>query len=70
MTPPFPPPAPLQLGLGSGSVRVVPCNTVVGSSVAMDTAALDRMIAADLAAQKKPLLVVANVGGWWGAFLC
>ncbi|XP_027239428.2 pyridoxal-dependent decarboxylase domain-containing protein 1 isoform X1 [Penaeus vannamei] len=52
-----------MLGLGSGCVRVVPCNTVVGSPVAMDTAALDRMMAEDLAAQKKPLLVIANVGG-------
>ncbi|KAF2346407.1 Pyridoxal phosphate-dependent decarboxylase, partial [Trinorchestia longiramus] len=51
------------LGLGGSSVRVVPCNTVVGSPVAMDTAALDRMLAADLAAQKKPLMVIANVGG-------
>lgn len=51
------------LGLGGGSIRVVPCNTVVGSPVAMDTAALDRMLAADLAAQKKPLMVIANVGG-------
>ncbi|KAK7070197.1 Pyridoxal-dependent decarboxylase domain-containing protein 1 [Halocaridina rubra] len=51
------------LGLGSGCVRVVPCNTVVGSPVAMDTAALDRMLAEDIAAQKKPLLVIANAGG-------
>uniref|UniRef100_A0A2P2HXS7 Pyridoxal-dependent decarboxylase domain-containing protein 1 n=1 Tax=Hirondellea gigas TaxID=1518452 RepID=A0A2P2HXS7_9CRUS len=51
------------LGIGSSSVRVVPCNTVVGSPVAMDTAALDRILAADLAAQKKPLMVIANVGG-------
>nr|XP_045624539.1 pyridoxal-dependent decarboxylase domain-containing protein 1-like isoform X2 [Procambarus clarkii] len=52
-----------MLGLGSGCVRVVPCNTVVGSPVAMDTAALDRMMAEDLAAQKKPFLVIANAGG-------
>ena len=43
-------------------MRVVPCNTVVGSPVAMDTAALDRMLAEDVAAQKKPLLVIANAG--------
>lgn len=52
-----------MLGLGSGCVRVVPCNTVVGSPVAMDTAALDRMLAEDVGAQKKPLLVIANAGG-------
>ncbi|KAG7171412.1 Pyridoxal-dependent decarboxylase domain-containing protein 1-like [Homarus americanus] len=52
-----------MLGLGSGCVRVVPCNTVVGSPVAMDTAALDRMMAEDLGAQKKPFLVIANAGG-------
>lgn len=52
-----------MLGLGSGCVRVVPCNTIVGSPVAMDTAALDRMLAEDVAAQKKPLLVIANAGG-------
>lgn len=52
-----------MLGLGSGCVRVVPCNTVVGSPLAMDTAALDRMMAEDLAAQKIPFLVIANAGG-------
>lgn len=53
---------PLQLGLGSGCVRVVPCNSVVGSPLAMDVAALDRMMVEDSAAQKKPLLVIANAG--------
>ncbi|KAK8728422.1 hypothetical protein OTU49_009288 [Cherax quadricarinatus] len=52
-----------MLGIGCGCVRVVPCNTIVGSPVAMDTAALDRMMAEDLAAQKKPFLVIANAGG-------
>lgn len=52
----------LQLGLGSGCVRVVPCNSVVGSPLAMDVAALDRMMVEDSAAQKKPLLVIANAG--------
>lgn len=52
-----------MLGLGSGCVRVVPCNSVVGSPLAMDVAALDRMMVEDSAAQKKPLLVIANAGG-------
>ncbi|XP_063884036.1 pyridoxal-dependent decarboxylase domain-containing protein 1-like [Scylla paramamosain] len=52
-----------MLGLGSSCVRVVPCNSVVGSPLAMDVAALDRMMVEDSAAQKKPLLVIANAGG-------
>ena len=51
-----------QLGLGSSCVRVVPCNSVVGSPLAMDVASLDRMMVEDAAAQKKPLLVIANAG--------
>ncbi|XP_076045196.1 pyridoxal-dependent decarboxylase domain-containing protein 1 isoform X2 [Oratosquilla oratoria] len=52
-----------MIGLGTNCVRVVPCNTMIGSQNAMDTAALDRMMAEDLAAQRKPLLVIANAGG-------
>ncbi|MPC23619.1 Pyridoxal-dependent decarboxylase domain-containing protein 1 [Portunus trituberculatus] len=59
----------LQLGLGSSCVRVVPCNSVVGSPLAMDVAALDRMMVEDSAAQKKPLLVIANAGSAHDAWL-
>ncbi|RXG53148.1 Pyridoxal-dependent decarboxylase domain-containing protein 1 [Armadillidium vulgare] len=52
-----------QFGLGINCVRVVPCNTVIGSPVAMDTASLDRMMAEDVTAHRKPLLVIANAGG-------
>ena len=50
------------MGIGASCLRVVPCNTTVGSPNAMDTAALDRMMTEDLAAQKKPFLVIANAG--------
>lgn len=58
----------VQLGLGSGCVRVVPCSDegpggVGGASGAcMDTTALSRMMAEDAAAHKRPFLVLANTG--------
>ncbi len=45
-------------GLGTGAVRQVPTD----ARYQMDTAALDQLIGADLAAQRIPLLVVATAG--------
>ncbi len=46
-------------GLGAGSVRKVPVDL---ATLAMDAAALDRMVAADLADGATPVLVCATVG--------
>ncbi|XP_023239036.1 putative pyridoxal-dependent decarboxylase domain-containing protein 2 isoform X1 [Centruroides sculpturatus] len=51
-----------QLGLPLGCLATVPCNTVFGSQYKMDIAALEKLIQEDVAAARKPLLMVANAG--------
>lgn len=51
-----------QLGLPLGCLATVPCNTVFGSQYKMDIAALEKLIQEDVAAARRPLLMVANAG--------
>ncbi|GLH04158.1 Uncharacterized protein GBIM_09930 [Gryllus bimaculatus] len=51
-----------QLGLPMSCVRPVPCNTLFGSQQKMDVAALERLIDEDKAAEKVPLIVLADAG--------
>ncbi|KAL1130695.1 hypothetical protein AAG570_011936 [Ranatra chinensis] len=50
-----------QLGLPLSCVNAIPCSTLFGSQK-MDLAALDREIEADKAANKLPLIVLADAG--------
>jgi glutamate/tyrosine decarboxylase-like PLP-dependent enzyme len=52
----------VQLGLPSSTLRIVPCNTVFGSSHAMDVAALEQLLVEDKSEGKMPLLVVGSAG--------
>lgn len=51
-----------QLGLSLSCVRAVSCNTVFGSQHKMDIAALERMLEEDKAANKVPLVILADAG--------
>lgn len=51
-----------QIGLPASSIRVVPCNTIDGSTGTMDIAALQKLISFDVTAERVPLFLVANLG--------
>lgn len=51
-----------QLGLPLEVIRLVPCNTIFGSLGTMDISALQKMITGDLASNRTPLFVIADIG--------
>lgn len=51
-----------QLGLPLEVIRLVPCNTMFGTLGTMDISALQKMITTDLASNRTPLFVIADIG--------
>ena len=51
-----------QLGLPIDSIRLVPCNTVYGSTGTMDISALQKIITNDVHSNRTPLFAIGEIG--------